>query len=526
MQNQSTVEYSDLEVGNEPTWEITSSVGKVVYKNPFQEQNARGIHVMLGQAFRNENGDNHRSCDSPGEILRYIDQVLMEDDLEGPTNTLQESSDFKAKMKLFYEVLGQTYPPSPQQQEDLAPHNQCDVTEPSCQNPKKVTNTTANNVEKNSSPGAKGNSIEKNLVDYMTDLKISASKRMEKYEVKGRPSRKKQNTKEEVIEFTDLLITCAQSISSGDHRSSKELLRNIRKHASPYGDSNQRMAYYFANGLEARMNGTGSQIYKSLVNERKDPSDYLRAFFMSLVSSSLFNIPNLVLNKLIVVKSEKASRVHIIEFGTFYGFQWPALIRRLSKREGGPPKLKITGVDFPHSGPWPCEQAGETGRRLAMYAEMFSVPFEYNAISQSWGSVRIEDLKMEEGEFVFVKCVHVSKNLPTEEVEGESPRSMFLDLVKRINPDIFLHGVLNVIACEGPDRVERPKTYRQWHVRHTKAGFVMVPFGSDLTSMVRERVRKFYHREFLISEDGLWLLLGWRGRTVSAVSCWQPAREI
>ncbi|CAA0809011.1 Scarecrow-like protein 9 [Striga hermonthica] len=557
MQNQSTVEYSDLEVGNEPTWEIASSDGIVVDKNPFQEQNAGGIHVMLGQAFPNENGDNYGSCDSPGEILRYIDQVLMEEDLEGLTNMLQESSDFKAKVKSFYERI--IHAPEQRERKITAKLRQTIAKKIQLQNcPQFTFHNEFNNGltdECDDSCIYTCGSIEKNLLDYMTDLKISTSKRMEKYGVKGRPFRKKQKKKEEVIEFTDLLITCAQSISLGDHRSSKELLGKIRKHSFPYGDGNQRMAYYFANGLEACMNGTGSQIYKSLVNERKDPSDYLRAFFMSLISSSLINIPNLVLNQLIM---------------------WPALIRRLSKREGGPPKLKITGVDFPQSGPWPAEQAEETGRRLAMYAEMFSVPFEYNVISQSWGSVRLEDLKMEEGEFVFVKCVYMSKNLPTEEVEGKSPRSMFLDLVKRINPDIFLHGVLNgaysdpffltrfrdvlyhystlfnlmemtfpprenkermlmervlgmevlnVIACEGPDRVERPETYRQWHVRHVRAGFVMVPFWSDLASMVMERVRKYHHKEFLVTEDGLWLLLGWRARTIFAASCWQPARE-
>ncbi|KAG4974008.1 hypothetical protein JHK87_030829 [Glycine soja] len=32
-------------------------------------------------------------------------------------------------------------------------------------------------------------------------------------------------------------------------------------------------------------------------------------------------------------------------------------------------------------------------------------------------------------------------------------------------------NVMNAIACEGSERIERPETYKQWQVRNTRAGF-------------------------------------------------------
>ncbi|OEL17523.1 Scarecrow-like protein 9 [Dichanthelium oligosanthes] len=38
-----------------------------------------------------------------------------------------------------------------------------------------------------------------------------------------------------------------------------------------------------------------------------------------------------------------------------------------------------------------------------------------------------------------------------------------------IERDIFGRAALNVIACEGADRVERPETYKQWQARNQRA---------------------------------------------------------
>ncbi|KAG5242993.1 scarecrow protein [Salix suchowensis] len=360
--------------------------------------------------------------------------------------------------------------------------------------------------------------------------------------VKGRG--KKQSGKKEVVDLRTLLISCAQAVAADDRRSANELLKQIRLHSSPFGDGNRRLAHCFADGLEARLAGTGSQIYKGLVSKRTSAADLLKAYRLYLAACPFRKVFNFVSNKTI--------------------------------RPGGPPKLRMTGIEFPQPGFRPAERVEETGRRLAAYAKEFKVPFEYNAIAKKWETIQLEELKLDPDEVVVVNCLYRAKNLLDETVAVDSPRNIVLDLVRKINPDIFIHGIingaynapfyvtrfrealfhfsamfdmletivpreelerlviekeifgreaLNVIACEGWERVERPETYKQWQVRCLRAGFVQLSFDREIVKQATVKVRHSYHKDFLIDEDSRWLLQGWKGRIIYTLSAWKPANK-
>lgn len=389
----------------------------------------------------------------------------------------------------------------------------------------------------------------------------------------GRGRGKKQNGKKEVIDLRTLMIHCAQAVAADDQRSANELLRRIRHHSSPFGDGNQRLAHIFADGLEARLAGTGSQIYKGLISKRTSAADLLKAYQLYLAACPFRKLSNFTSNKTIRTLSEKSMTVHVIDFGILYGFQWPTFIQRISMRPGGPPKLRITGIEFPQPGFRPAERVEETGRRLADYAKDFNVQFEYIAIAKRWDTIQLEELKIEPDEFLVVNCLYRAKNLLDETVAVDSSRNMLLSLIRKINPNIFIHGIvngafnapffvtrfrealfhfsamfdmletivpredrermliereifgreaLNVIACEGWERVERPETYKQWQVRNMRAGFVQIPFDRDILKAAMDRVRTSYHKDFVIDEDSHWLLQGWKGRIIYALSAWKP----
>ncbi|PQM38982.1 scarecrow-like protein 14 [Prunus yedoensis var. nudiflora] len=147
------------------------------------------------------------------------------------------------------------------------------------------------------------------------------------------------------------------------------------------------------------------------------------------------------------------------------------------------------------------------------------------------------------------------RHIPDETVMVNSPRDIVLKLIKKINPDLFFHGVvngtynspffvtrfrealfhfsalfdvfeasvprederrlmfekyvygkeiLNVVACEGLERVERPETYKQWQVRNVRAGFKQLPLDQEILKKVK-RMLKFmgYHNDFRIDEGPL-----------------------
>ncbi|KAF2288667.1 hypothetical protein GH714_010205 [Hevea brasiliensis] len=255
--------------------------------------------------------------------------------------------------------------------------------------------------------------------------------------------RKKLNGKKNVVDLRTLLINCAQAVAADDCRRANELLKQVRQHSSPFGDGNQRLAHCFANGLESRLAGTGSQIYKGLVSKRTSATNILKAYHLYLAACPFLKLSNFASNKTIMNLSANSMRLHIIDFGILYGFQWPTLIQRLSWRPGGPPNVRITGIDFPQPGFRPAERVEETGRRLATYAKKFNVPFEYSAIAKKWETIKLEELKIDREEVIVVTCFYRARNLLDETVAVDSQKDIVLQLVRKINPDIFIHAITN-----------------------------------------------------------------------------------
>ncbi|KAI4334539.1 hypothetical protein L6164_019220 [Bauhinia variegata] len=393
----------------------------------------------------------------------------------------------------------------------------------------------------------------------------------------SRIRRQVMSYKKQFVDLRTLVILCGQAVSSDDRGTANELLRQIRQHSSPLGDGTQRLAHFFANALEARLAGAGTQIFSALSSKRTSGADMVKAYQMHISACPFEKLAIVFANRTIASASKQAETLHIIDFGIRYGFKWPALIHRLSRRAGGSPKLRITGIELPQPGFRAGEGVQETGRRLALYCERFKVPFEYNAIvAQKWENIQIKDLKLKKNEFIAVNCLVRFENLLDETVVPNSPKDAVLNLIRRINPDIFVHAILNgcynapffetrfreafyhysslfdmldtnvavedparlmfekefwgreitnVIACEGLERVERPETYKQWQVRNMRAGFRQLPLDHSLVNVLRGKSRDDYHSDFILHEDGNWMLQGWKGRVLYASSSWIPISD-
>ncbi|KAK7261490.1 hypothetical protein RIF29_27803 [Crotalaria pallida] len=394
----------------------------------------------------------------------------------------------------------------------------------------------------------------------------------------GRKSRaRRQVNNEEVLDLRTLLMLCAQAISCDNHSTAKELLKQIKQHSSSAGDGTQRLAHCFGNALEARLAGTGTQIYSVLSSKRTSVAEMERAYQMYDSACPFDRLEIIFALNAICSVAEEAEILHIIDFGINFGFKWPALIQRLSKRAGGPPKLRITGIEYPQPGFRPQERVHETGRRLASYCKRFNVPFEYNAIVQkNWEAIKIDDLKIVKNELVAVNCMFRFENLLDETVVMDNPRDAVLNLIREANPSIFVHGivngcydapffvtrfrealshysalfdildtnvvpedpmrlkfekdffgreVMNVIACEGCERVQRPETYKQWQIRNTKNGFKQLPLDHQVVNKLKDTLKNNgYHSDFMLQVDGNWVLHGWKGKILHASSCWVPTR--
>ncbi|KAF8041241.1 hypothetical protein BT93_B3237 [Corymbia citriodora subsp. variegata] len=393
----------------------------------------------------------------------------------------------------------------------------------------------------------------------------------------GSRGRRKKKGNKSTADLRSLLILCAQAVSANDFRTAYELLRQIRQDSSASGDGSQRLAHYFANGLEARLAGSVGDrqtFFYSSEMQKRTVADKLKAYQLHFTACPFKKIPLLFANVTLLKIAATAKVLHIIDFGIGFGFHWPILIQELSKGDGGPPELRITGIDIPQSGFRPAERIEDTGRRLSKYCERFKVPFEFHAIpSRNWERIRVEDLEIRSGEIVAVNCLSRFKNLYDETVEEDCPRDAVLRLIRSIKPAVFVHGIsngsynapffltrfrealfhlsaiydmfdatiasdndqrlvlegefygreiMNVVACEGLERVERPETYKQWQARLARAGFTQLPLDQEIVKMGRNKLSTYYHKDFVLAEESNWLLLGWRGRIISACTSWVP----
>ncbi|KAI3678300.1 hypothetical protein L6452_37587 [Arctium lappa] len=544
-------------------------------------------------------------------VLDYINDMLMgeEDDLMNKSSMYHDCSALQATEKSFYDVLDQKKPTFPSSIEAL------DLNISSFQRP--LTQSFSNPIGVVSSRGKKNRQqpecggyeqhrsnkhlaggrpeeeemetkeivtmIDKLLlcpgskhVGLHDELACCPFDRPENPLIAGKQRRKRSDATKEIVDLKSLLTQCAEAVSSNNKLGVERILKKIRNHSSPSGDSDERLAHYFADALEARYAGTGMDLYANLASSKIMTSDIVKAYQVYVSTCPFKKMSNIYANKMIGNLARGSPRLHIIDFGILYGFQWPCLIQGLSARPGGPPRLRITGIDFPQPGFRPAERVEETGRRLADYCKRFNVPFEYHSIAKQWEEIKIEDLKINKDEILVVNCLYRLRNVPDETVLGviDCPRESVLKLIKTIKPNLFLHGVvngnynapffltrfreayfnfsvlfnmfeaamnredeerllfekevigrevINVIACEGTRRIERPETYKQWQARNERTGFMPVPMNREIMKEVRAKVKIGFHKDFMVDDDGNWMVQGWKGRVIYAISSWKIA---
>jgi GRAS domain family len=384
----------------------------------------------------------------------------------------------------------------------------------------------------------------------------------------------KKEDKEDNVDLESLLIQCSEAVAHNDRKIAETMIKEIRKQASPVGNGAQRFASILTDGLEARLAGTGSESYHQLVDRRISTREVLKAYHMYITASPLLRVAYYFANEYICKVAENASKIHIIDLGISFGFQWPPLIQSLAKWKGGAPKLRITGIDLPQPGFRPAERIKQIGLRLEAYAKSFGVPFEYQCIASLWECISIDDLKIDNDEVLIVNSMLRFKHVQ-DDTFPNSPRNKVLNLIRQIKPKVFILGIINasfspffttrfrkviqnysmlfdmldvlvprddegrqllerellapsiinLVACEGPSWVERPETYKQWHKRISREGFEQLTMDRSIVKDCNEKVKSSYHEGFFIEEESGWLLQGWKGRIYYGLSVWEPKLE-
>ncbi|XP_057953772.1 scarecrow-like protein 33 [Malania oleifera] len=518
-------------------------------------------------------------------ISKDIVDILMNDDIEEKLGTFVDPLALRATEKSFYEVLGKKYPPSPThltlcnpvekfscnysssnnfifQSTSQMPFSSKGIFDDGLMKSSVTTHPFSSPLSSNRDESIlmqfrkREEKAHKYLpvVDFDShDLVVEKNDREKEHSkctanedsknnrasglIGGKDRVKKRRN--ELVDLRDLLISCAEALAATDITTTNKLLKEIRQHSSYIGDASQRMAHYFANALEARLAGTGAQICADMFFVRPPSIDMLKFYRSFSLACPFGRICLNFANQHILDVIEKGTKLHIIDFGITFGFQWTMIVQDLLARVGGTPNLRITGIEPPQDGPRTAQRIEETRHCVEKYFEQFNISFEYNVIAKKWDSIQFDDIKINKDEVIAVNCLFQLENrLPDDTVALNSPRNIVLDLIRKINPKIFIHAirngsfnvpffvrrfqktiyhysawfdmmdkifprensfrlmfeqemlgqeVVNIIACEGLERIVRFETYKHWQARNTNAGFKQLPLSRELMKRLRTK---------------------------------------
>ncbi|XP_047312972.1 scarecrow-like protein 14 [Impatiens glandulifera] len=519
--------------------------------------------------FFNQSSSGALSCkngSSEADSFMFINQVLMEDDddLENIRTFMIQESTLDATEKSLYNVLYNNSIDFPSD-EALSYHDADD------------------DLGELRSENLSSYDVEPWLVDLFNNamsLRDPSSSSLSSMDLHGKsqskistkngniPTRKR---KKEAVDLRALLLECMEYLlMKSDHQEAKHLLSQIQQLSSPSGNGSQRLAHYFSIGIEAHLAS------KNLLNNNLSlffDFDRLKAYKKWFAALPFLKTSNFVAEEKIVEVADKAGTIHLIHFGDNIGLHLAPIIQRLSKRPGGPPKLRITWIDLYNEG-GPNQGVKQTELLLEKFCEKLNIPVECDGIALNWRTLSIDDLKMKGDEVSVVMCFFSMHYVLDDTIlEDDSPRDNVLNLIKRINPDIFIHGtingtynspflisrfrealfyysiyfdiydtifpiddpdrtlyeetagsqILNVIACEGLKRVDRPDTYRQWNSRMLRKGFIQLPLNRQIVEKVATLVRTNYHKDFFVDESCQCMVQGWKTRVLIAISFWKLA---
>jgi hypothetical protein len=368
-----------------------------------------------------------------------------------------------------------------------------------------------------------------------------------------------------------VLAACAHAVGDHDIVTAEWLMSELRAMVSVSGEPLQRLGAYMLEGLVARLASSGSVIYKALKCKEPTGNELLSYMHLLYEVCPYFKFGYMSANGAIAEAVKDEDAIHIIDFQISQGMQWIILIQALAARPGGPPRLRITGIDDSRSAYARGGSLDLVGQRLRVLAESFMVPFEFRAAAMSGSEVEIQNLGIRAGEALAVNFPLVLHHMPDESVGTHNHRDRLLRLVKSLNPkvvtlieqesntntapffnrfmetlDYYLalfesidvglardhrerinveqhclaREIVNIIACEGAEREERHEVLGKWKSRFAMAGFKQYPLSSYVNNTIKNLMESYCQNYRLHEKDGA-LYLGWKNRDLVASCAWR-----
>ncbi|KAH6772069.1 hypothetical protein C2S52_005154 [Perilla frutescens var. hirtella] len=373
------------------------------------------------------------------------------------------------------------------------------------------------------------------------------------------------------MKLVQQLISCAEAVACRDRSHASLLLSELRANALVFGSAFQRVASCFVQGLADRLamvQPLGTVGFVSPKMNIMDTASEKKEEALRLVYEicPYIQFGHFVANSAILEAFEGERLVHVVDLGMTlglpHGHQWHNLIHSLARRQGPPPRLRITAVGLS------TDKFRAIGDELEAYAVGLGVKLEFSVVHSNLENLNPKEIKTVPGETLVVNSI---LQLHCVVKESRGALNSVLQIIHELSPKVlvvveqdsshngpfflgrfmealhyysaifdsldamlpkydtkrakmeqfyFAEEIKNIVSCEGPARVERHERVDQWRRRMSRAGFQ--PVALKMVGQAKQWLNSINAGEgYTTVEEKGCLVLGWKSKPIIAASCWK-----
>ncbi|KAG8370602.1 hypothetical protein BUALT_Bualt13G0000500 [Buddleja alternifolia] len=378
------------------------------------------------------------------------------------------------------------------------------------------------------------------------------------------------------VELVHLLLSAAETVGTQQYDVATKLISRCLWTASDSGTPVQRVAFYFAEALQDKINRESGKISNNNNNDEKKKKKKQPEKGLALGTNNTFlathqQLPFIQVMQFagiqaIIENVKTARKIHLIDLQIRSGIQWTALMQGLA--ESQIELLKITAVG---TSDHQSRYIEETGKRLLNFAESLNLPFSFKVVYLKDMSEFKEDiLNIEADETVAVYSFLMLRSMISKpellenvmrtiarvkpavmvvtevEANNNSPSfvdrfietllfySAFFDCLEEcmerkneyrriLESSYSSEGIRNIVAAEGEERVTRNVKVDVWRAYFRRFGMREMELSESSkyqASLVVKQFSKGGTSSCTLEYNGKGLVVGWKGTPFHSLTAW------